>query len=128
MAPLYYPALLFLLAGVCLAEVISLRPKLNNRVTDLSPRVQIRKTQDSYTSGINEPLELLDIVLVASVDGSLHALNRTSGHTLWTIASSVSADTPSTLGPLVRTRHPDSDPDFEAEEGQEKKELEEVVQ
>ncbi|KAJ3820981.1 hypothetical protein F5880DRAFT_1486977 [Lentinula raphanica] len=64
--------------------------------------------------------ELLDIVLVASVDGKFHALNRTSGHSLWSMPSLApgqgSAPTkfefgnltslyPSTLAPLVRTVH-----------------------
>lgn len=120
MAPLSLPAFIFLLAGACLAEIISLRPQVDNRVTDLSTRVHIRKTQESFGSGINEPLELLDIVLVASVDGNLHALNRTSGDSLWTISSTAAANTPSTLGPLVRTRHPEPDPDAaDGDEGQE---------
>ncbi|KAF5343039.1 hypothetical protein D9758_011169, partial [Tetrapyrgos nigripes] len=62
-------------------------------------------------------LELLDIVLVASVDGKFHALNRTSGHVLWSMSSFPDADdpdatnyanhsVPKTLGPLVRTVHP----------------------
>lgn len=123
MAPLSIQALFFLLAGVCLAEVISLRPHVDDGITDLSTRVHIRKTQDSYTgNGINEPLELLDIVLVASVEGNLHALNRTSGQVLWTISSSeaeASSNTPSTLGPLVRTRHPDPDPLADGDDEQE---------
>lgn len=119
MAPFHLPALILLIAGVCLAEVISLRTQADNRITDLTTRVHIRKTQDTYTHGINEPLELLDIVLVASVDGNLHALNRTSGRALWTISSSTSANTPPTLGPLVRTRHPEVDPDVDGQDGQE---------
>lgn len=116
MALLSLHALILLLVGICLAEVISLRTQVDNRITDLSTRVHIRKTQDSFG---NEPLDLLDIVLVASVDGSLHALNRSSGDALWSIASSASGDTPSTLGALVRTKHPDPDPDAEGDEGQE---------
>lgn len=53
----------------------------------------------------------MDIVLVASVDGKLHALNRTSGDFIWSMKT-VSGAEPSTLGPLVRTKHPDIDPDL----------------
>ncbi|KAJ4490008.1 hypothetical protein J3R30DRAFT_3746954 [Lentinula aciculospora] len=74
-------------------------------------------------SGTIDPLrnsELLDIVLVASVDGKFHALNRTSGHSLWSMPSfapgqgtgptkldfeNLTALYPSTLAPLVRTVH-----------------------
>jgi serine/threonine-protein kinase/endoribonuclease IRE1 len=61
--------------------------------------------------------ELLEIVLVASVDGKFHALNRTTGHTLWSMSSfssssSMTVSPPSSLAPLVRTRHIDQDPDL----------------
>ncbi|KIM41614.1 hypothetical protein M413DRAFT_445589 [Hebeloma cylindrosporum] len=59
--------------------------------------------------------ELLDIVLVASVDGKFHAFNRTSGHTLWSMSSFVtttSVSAPSSLSPLVRSTHPKYDPDL----------------
>ncbi|KAK7053035.1 bifunctional endoribonuclease/protein kinase ire1 [Paramarasmius palmivorus] len=67
----------------------------------------------STTSGDADPLgdsELVDIVLVASVDGKFHALNRTSGHLLWSMAAddgySTGSTNFSTLAPLVRTKHP----------------------
>ncbi len=50
--------------------------------------------------------DLLDIVLVASVDGKLHALNRSSGHALWSMSSfatTTSVSAPSSLSPLVRS-------------------------
>lgn len=56
-----------------------------------------------YGSQGSDDLELLDIVLLASVDGNLHALNRSSGAILWSM-SSHSPNSPSTLAPLVRTR------------------------
>jgi serine/threonine-protein kinase/endoribonuclease IRE1 len=59
--------------------------------------------------------ELLDIVLVASVDGKFHALNRTSGHTLWSMSSfatTTSVSAPSSLAPLVRTTHAKYDSDL----------------
>ncbi|KAF9011861.1 hypothetical protein BDQ17DRAFT_1405458 [Cyathus striatus] len=52
-------------------------------------------------------LELLDIVLIASIDGKFHALNRTSGQTLWSMPS-LPLSTP---GPLVRTDHIDHNPE-----------------
>ncbi|KAH7869526.1 uncharacterized protein C8R40DRAFT_739048 [Lentinula edodes] len=75
------------------------------------PSVTLDPLQDS---------ELLDIVLVASVDGKFHALNRTSGHSLWSMPSlapsqgpghvkfdfqNLTSPYPSTLAPLVRTTH-----------------------
>lgn len=65
-----------------------------------------------------DDLELLDIVLLASVDGKLHALNRTSGQTLWSMApspdttQSTSTSGPTALSPLVRTNHIDYDPEI----------------
>jgi serine/threonine-protein kinase/endoribonuclease IRE1 len=59
--------------------------------------------------------DLLDIVLVASVDGKLHALNRSSGHALWSMSSfatTTSVSAPSSLSPLVRSpssHDPDDD-------------------
>lgn len=75
----------------------------------------------------NEPdLELLPIVLVASVDGKFHALNRTTGAVIWSMPSTATATTPpevnsggtptpvpSALDPLVRTKHVEYDPDFD---------------
>lgn len=48
-------------------------------------------------------LEPLNIVLLASVDGNLHALNRSTGTILWSMSSN-SPNSPSALGPLVRTQ------------------------
>ncbi|KAG7445216.1 kinase-like protein, partial [Guyanagaster necrorhizus] len=62
-----------------------------------------------------QDVELLDIVLLASVDGKFHALNRTSGQTLWSMssfASSTAAAAPTALAPLIRTIHHDHDPDL----------------
>ena len=58
--------------------------------------------------------DLVDIVLVASVDGKFHALNRTSGHLLWSMASddgySTSKSNFSAFAPLVRTQHTQAQP------------------
>jgi serine/threonine-protein kinase/endoribonuclease IRE1 len=54
----------------------------------------------------------MDIVLLASVDGKFHALNRTSGQTIWSMSSSAfGGSAPSTLGPLVHTSHIETDVD-----------------
>jgi serine/threonine-protein kinase/endoribonuclease IRE1 len=65
----------------------------------------------SSESVSGEDLHLLDVVLVASVDGKFHALNRTSGQTLWSMPSSADAPNSSGFAPLVRTVHAEADPD-----------------
>ncbi|CAK5268517.1 unnamed protein product [Mycena citricolor] len=63
--------------------------------------------------GGSDESDLLDIVVLASVDGKFHALNRTTGQALWSMppfSSGVSA--PSGLMPLVRTSHAEYDPDL----------------
>jgi len=56
-----------------------------------------------YGSQGSNDLESLNIVLLASVDGNLHALNRSTGTILWSMSSN-SPGSPSALGPLVRTQ------------------------
>jgi serine/threonine-protein kinase/endoribonuclease IRE1 len=74
-----------------------------------------RVRQDSSSSsevGADER-ELLDVVLVASIDGKFHALNRASGHVLWSMSAPHASTPPAPeLGPLVRTAHPEIDPDL----------------
>uniref|UniRef100_A0A8H7XUV1 non-specific serine/threonine protein kinase n=1 Tax=Psilocybe cubensis TaxID=181762 RepID=A0A8H7XUV1_PSICU len=70
---------------------------------------------EEATPNINKEYDLLDIVLVASVDGKFHALKRSTGHILWSMSSfatTTSVSAPSSLAPLVRSSHPT--PDFEA--------------
>ncbi|KZT64332.1 hypothetical protein DAEQUDRAFT_718191 [Daedalea quercina L-15889] len=99
-----------LAAGKCIGEPV-VSPWTANR--DLSTDVDVR--HNSYrpapVSNAVNGLDLLDIVLVASIDGRLHALNRTSGDFIWSMKAS-SGTEPATLGPLVRTKHPDIDPDI----------------
>ncbi|KAF8892946.1 hypothetical protein BD779DRAFT_1507920 [Infundibulicybe gibba] len=114
MAPiLYLSAFIFTLAVACFAEIVSLR-SAPARSRALAERVQqnptefLQPTEAGNGQDLGGNFDLLDIVLVASVDGKFHALNRTSGHTLWSMsssASSTSISAPSTLGPLVRTNH-----------------------
>lgn len=117
MAPIVYISLfLFTLVAACLAEIVSLRTSAlpsHNSGKELTERSL--PYDNAKPESVND-LELLDIVLVASVDGKFHALNRTSGHVLWSmssVASSITGDlAPPSLAPLVRTNHIDSDPDL----------------
>ena len=104
MNPILALTVFLLAASLCLAEVLSLRA---HSAKDLVPHVNTHRPRSFDAT---DDVELLDIVLVASVDGKLHALNRTSGVPLWSMASSGSA--PAAFGPLVRTEHPDIDPDL----------------
>ncbi|KAJ7809420.1 hypothetical protein B0H14DRAFT_3759881 [Mycena olivaceomarginata] len=64
--------------------------------------------------------ELLGIVLLTSVDRKLHALDRATGETRWSMAApGPSSAQCSTLAPLVRTAPPDSDPDPEDDDDEE---------
>ncbi|KAG6813082.1 hypothetical protein H0H92_014141 [Tricholoma furcatifolium] len=121
MAPLILPTIILALLSACLAEIISLRGNIggSQALVERSPPgysfVPTSRESGSNTSD----LDLLDIVLVASVDGKFHALNRTSGNVLWSMSSFPSATSisaPSSLAPLVRTAHIDHDPDMTDEE------------
>lgn len=121
MAPtLYLPILLFALTAISLGEIVSLG-SLPGRSQALAERGNAAFEQRFLPSDSEEKpdlpgeLDLLDVVLVASVDGKFHALNRTSGNVLWSMTSSPSSTSisaPATLGPLVRTNHVDHDPDL----------------
>lgn len=117
---------LLLLAGFSLAQLIAFLPPNSSPEhntppavvghTDLSIRQHRRHDSGSEYAPAPGPTpeikaDLLDIVLLASVDGKLHALNRTSGKALWSMSSSVSGTVPTTFGPLIRTQHPEFDPE-----------------
>ncbi|KAG6819104.1 hypothetical protein H0H93_015442 [Arthromyces matolae] len=117
MAPLSCIIVLLSLLAVCIAEIISLKTN-SGRTQALAqrslPEYSFTSSNRDNGPGTNE-FDLMDIVLVASVDGKFHALNRTSGNILWSMSSfpsSTSISAPSTLGPLVRTAHVDHDPDL----------------
>ncbi|KAF8208277.1 hypothetical protein K438DRAFT_320752 [Mycena galopus ATCC 62051] len=107
MAPLPYTATVLTLLLTCCGEVVNIRPPGAGSVSGPA-------TQETFHSDLLGDSELLDIVLVASVDGKFHALNRTTGHTLWSMSSFASSSTrvspPSTVAPLVGTVHIDHDP------------------
>ena len=63
-----------------------------------------------------ETLNLIDTVLLTSVDGRFHAINRTNGQQIWSMAST--PDLNNILPPLVRTEH-DLDRDDDDDEPQE---------
>ncbi|TDL19468.1 hypothetical protein BD410DRAFT_830281 [Rickenella mellea] len=102
-----------------LAETVSLRGAVRDRILALSNKpsqVAVENYQFLHpvsptTGESNDDLELLDICLVASVDGRFHALNRATGQTLWSMQSSLAASTPAGLRPLVRTQHDGYNPD-----------------
>ncbi|KAJ7594156.1 other/IRE protein kinase [Mycena floridula] len=103
MALILYFSLLFLsFVFICAADIVS------------SPWGQELVKQSSLpssslpTTEAVDP-ELLDIVLVASVDGKFRALNRTSGQLMWSMSGN---STVAALDPLVRTIHVEPDPDL----------------
>ncbi|KAF8153220.1 hypothetical protein B0H34DRAFT_800449 [Crassisporium funariophilum] len=77
--------------------------------SDSNPTGDLSKEYSTTPTGdLSKDYGLLDIILVASVDGKFHALNRTSGHTLWSMASfatTTSVSAPAALAPLMRTKH-----------------------
>ncbi|KIJ63631.1 hypothetical protein HYDPIDRAFT_113122 [Hydnomerulius pinastri MD-312] len=118
----YLTTFLLFLAALCLAETVTLgRSAINGALSTataaLDPRTFAsaripRSVPSKHTLGEDEEdFNLLDIVLVASVDGRFHAINRTSGQKLWSM-STATRDIPSSLAPLVRTKHATFDPDL----------------
>jgi hypothetical protein len=107
----FYAALTLAAAAATLAD-----KQQQGLSIDVGPLIRKRVFQDGAqtTSTIPEDdKEMLDIVLVASVDGKFHALNRVNGHVIWSM-SSLHTTTPAlaALSPLVQTDHPEIDPDM----------------
>lgn len=138
MSPVHflYPSLLLfpfllVLAAASVQESVSLRRRdLGAPESGVSGLHFLPPRGRSATD--DDPLEVLNVVLVASVDGKFHALNRTTGGKLWSMpssppphpsssstsfASSTEHDpaqaVPSILGPLVSTKHLDVDSEFD---------------
>ncbi|KAG1737524.1 uncharacterized protein EDB91DRAFT_1055143 [Suillus paluster] len=106
----YFSALIFLFAAIHLAQTVTLHAGLNNAHSNSADTEAVSARYSSLIED-KEEVTLLDIVLVASVDGRFHALNRTSGQKLWSISHSA-PEAPSSLAPLVRTKHATHDPDL----------------
>jgi serine/threonine-protein kinase/endoribonuclease IRE1 len=98
-------AVFLLLIGRCLAKSSYNQELARPAGVAQDQHHSIPPVGSSHTHGSNqEDLEMLNVVLLASVDGKLHALNRSTGETLWSMSSDT-ASVPSMLGPLVRTQH-----------------------
>ncbi|KAI0269552.1 hypothetical protein BGY98DRAFT_1014131 [Russula aff. rugulosa BPL654] len=122
--PLSLLAVLFVFTTAALSESVTLRRDLGVREKGVNDLHFLPPRGHSTTD--DDPLEILNVVLVASVDGKFHALNRTTGGKLWSMPSSpppraspsssdheVVQPVPSILGPLVSTKHLDVDPDID---------------
>jgi serine/threonine-protein kinase/endoribonuclease IRE1 len=106
----YLPLLIFALGwlAAAVAETINLKQDHFNLVAKrVRHDFHFHPPEDGH-----DDLKLLDVVLLASVDGKFHALNRTSGRLLWSMSSSSTDAVPSILAPLVRTTHVDTDPEL----------------
>jgi len=98
---LYILLSISLLAACAHAErnrVSSLSPRRRQRQNDVLPEnyrfVPPKPAARALPSAVDD-LELLDIVILASVDGKLHGMDRTTGRALWTMAEDPTAAQPS---------------------------------
>jgi serine/threonine-protein kinase/endoribonuclease IRE1 len=124
---LFFVFILFLCA-TAVADSFPLRPDLDvyqnslNGLHLLPPSFPL-----GHSKNDDDPLEVLNVVLVASVDGKFHALNRTTGAKLWSMPSSpppssaphdsaAAQSVPSILEPLVSTKHLDSNTEFDGDD------------
>lgn len=95
-----YPLLLSILAVACWAQALSARRDLSTRV------VEDARFHAPAAPPHDDLLELLNVVLLASVDGRLHAVDRKRGVKLWSMdLPEDGATVPSYLRPLVATEH-----------------------
>ncbi|KAG0704180.1 hypothetical protein DFH29DRAFT_981611 [Suillus ampliporus] len=108
-----FTTFIVLFAALCLAQTVTLHAGLNNAPSNSADTKAVSARYSSRSSLVEDKKDvtLLDIVLVASVDGRFHALNRTSGQKLWSMSHSV-PEAPSSLAPLVRTKHATYDSDL----------------
>lgn len=110
-----------LLASFCMAdESISTWSSLPYTNSAYQP-YQLLFEKPTEIQGIEVSLapELLDIALLVSVDGNIHARNRTSGEALWTLSPSPESDDPdllaTALSPLIRIERIANDTLFNAD-------------
>ncbi|KAG2126579.1 hypothetical protein DEU56DRAFT_915970 [Suillus clintonianus] len=108
-----FSTIIVLFAIICLAQSVTLHAGLNNALSYGADTkvVSARHSSRASFAEDKEDVTLLDVVLVASVDGRFHALNRTSGQKLWSM-SHPAHEAPSSLAPLVRTKHATYDSDL----------------
>ncbi|KAM6501093.1 hypothetical protein JOM56_004107 [Amanita muscaria] len=116
MSILYLSVALLSLAFACLAQLASVRPSPSS-LQEIAHLPRFAPPHLLASSSKQTEHVLLDIVLLASVDGKLHALKRSSGQKLWSMSSLSSpipsnASVPPALVPLVRTDHVAYDPDL----------------
>lgn len=111
-----------LLALLCMAnEGISLWTRPNSAFQPWYQPYDLLFENSTAIQGIEVILapELLDIALLASVDGNIHAQNRTSGEALWTLSPSPESDDPdllaTALSPLIRIERIANDTLFNAD-------------
>ncbi|KAJ7578194.1 hypothetical protein C8J56DRAFT_1170543 [Mycena floridula] len=103
MAPIPYLSLFLLsIAFICNADIVS-----SSWGQELVKRSSLPSSPPPTTEAVDPGL--LDVVLVASVDGKFRALNRTSGQIIWSMSGN---STVAALDPLVRTIHIEPDPDL----------------
>ncbi len=109
---------ILLVLATALAETVTLRRDVGLYERGLD--ALHHQTPRGHSTTADDALEVLNVVLVASVDGKFHALNRTTGGKLWSMPSSpppssthgASQTVPSILEPLISTKHLDADPDL----------------
>ncbi|KDR77334.1 hypothetical protein GALMADRAFT_246704 [Galerina marginata CBS 339.88] len=98
---------LYLLPALAALLALSAATSPNSKSQVLGHR-HLGPPEPNVPLDLSNDYDLLDTVLVATIDGKFHALNRSSGHTLWSMSSGSSQSSlavPSSLAPLVRTRH-----------------------
>lgn len=115
------PSLQILLLVGLLAAYIHAEPSVREKVLSLSTRTKEKRNNvlpqnyrlvppvqgpNSLPSAVDD-LELVDIVILASVDGKLHGLDRITGRMLWSMTkdSNSPQSSPVAFDSLVRTQH-----------------------
>lgn len=115
MRPILFCLFLSLYLAIVLAQAVALHRDVLSTRHPRSPngaRAAWARAPSKHSLGDDaEDIKLIDIVLVASIDGSFHAVNRTSGQRLWSMSAAAS-DIPSSLAPLVRTKRATIDYDL----------------
>ncbi|KAF9530552.1 hypothetical protein CPB83DRAFT_850528 [Crepidotus variabilis] len=117
MALIFFPAFLLVCALTLATKSTVADPEsqaLAQRTA--APQAKTYVIPQKPQEDLSKDYNLLDIILVASVDGKFHALNRHNGRPLWSMSSfptTTSISAPSSLGPLIRTSHFHSQPNFD---------------